>query len=189
MSSDPFNFGPPSGSAPPPQSPPPRGFGRQGFGGQPPQGQPPQGAAPQQQGFGGQSPFGDSGNPLSAPAPTNRPTDVFGSGDPAAAGQPALTIARPPAFLLLIALGVAVVAGVVALLLNNIVVAIICWFLAGPIAIGLVALFVIRDNWARASGAYSSPGWLKPLHIATVALCLLAILAPALRIADWVGHL
>lgn len=122
-------------------------------------------------------------NPLAAPT---RVTPAFGPATPAA---PDLVASKPPAWLLFVAAGVALVAGIVALLLDNPVIAIVCWVLAGPVGIGLIALFVVKDTFARSSGLYAAPGWVKPMHYGAIALCLLCILAPALRIADWVGRL
>lgn len=96
--------------------------------------------------------------------------------------------AKPPVWLLFLAAGLAIAAGVVALIFSNPIIAIVCWVIAGPVAISATALFVIRDTHAR-TGLYSAPGWVKPLHYIAIGLCLICILAPAWRIADWVGHL
>lgn len=196
MSADPFNFGTPSqpppgpGGQPPPGGPP----GGNPFGG-PVQGNPltapsanpaptpsSYGPAPQPQGPG--APFGQAAQP-GQPGQQTQPGSVFGS----TAAPVNLTAAKPPTWLLFLAGGLALAAGVVAILLNIPWVAIVCWFVAGPIAIGLLALFVVKDTFARSSGLYAAPGWVKPLHYIAIGLCLLCILAPALRIADWVGHL
>lgn len=97
--------------------------------------------------------------------------------------------AKPPTWLLFLAAGLALVAGIIALVLANPIVAIVCWLVAGPVAIGLLALFVVRDTFARSSGLYAAPDWVKPMHYVAIGVCLVCILAPALRIADWVGHL
>lgn len=100
-----------------------------------------------------------------------------------------LVAAKPPAWLLFLAAGLALAAGIVALIVGNPIVAIVCWLVAGPVAIGLLALFVVKDTFARSSGLYAAPDWVKPLHYAAIGVSLLCILAPALRLADWVGHL
>ncbi|WP_432558922.1 hypothetical protein [Granulicoccus sp. GXG6511] len=109
-------------------------------------------------------------------------------GTPTAA-HGAFTAAKPPTWLLFLAGGLAVAAGLVAVFFGSPVVAIICWLVAGPVAIGLLALFVMKDTFARSSDLYAAPGWVKPLHTVAIIVCLICILAPALRIADWVGHL
>ncbi|MGJ3509672.1 hypothetical protein [Enemella sp. A6] len=97
--------------------------------------------------------------------------------------------ATPPFPILLVALVLAIAAGVVALLVNQPVVAGICWLVAGPIGIGLIAMYVRKDTYARSAGLYAAPGFVRPLYWLAVVGCLLAILAPAWRIADWVGRL
>lgn len=106
----------------------------------------------------------------------------FGSAGP-------LEISRPPVLLLFVAVAIAVVAAVIAGIFGVWWLAIICWFLAGPVAIGLIALFVTKDNQARTQGVYAAPSWVRPFHVAVSILCVAAVLVPALRIADWVGRL
>lgn len=169
---------------------------------------------PSQQGPWGAPPGGASpaaGSPPAAgPLPTGGPagaSDPFGAQHVAAphgaaphgsapAGLPqvptstdSLAAATPPTWLLFLAGALALVAGIVALIVANPIVAIICWLIAGPVAIGLLAWFVIKDTFARSSGLYAAPGWVKPLHTVAIVVSLICILAPAWRIADWVGHL
>lgn len=179
--SDPFNFGAPAGQGPGNQNP-------LGQGGQP---------APQQSGgrrpAQSSGPFGSGGSDPFAPAPAQQSGDPFareqgtGTASPTP-GSGTIAVARPPAFLLLIAIGLAVVAAVLAGVLALPGVAIGAWVAAGPIAIGLIALFVIRDTWARSGGVYAAPGWVKPLYWVAIVVCLLCILVPAIRIALWVGR-
>lgn len=202
MSADPFNFGTPN--QPPPGSqgqPPASGSGGNPFGGPVP-GNPltapsanpaptpsSYGSAPQSRGSAPQGPFGQApAHPGQQPPPGQQTQQGSVFGGPAAAPVD-LTAAKPPTWLLFLAGGLALAAGIVAILLNIPWVAIVCWFVAGPVAIGLLALFVVKDTFARSSGLYAAPGWVKPLHYIAIGLCLLCILAPALRIADWVGHL
>lgn len=163
MSADPFNFGSPNAFPTPPP------------GGQPPGGQ--------------SNPFGGSvpDNPLSAPTQGQSPRQTMFPGTAASGGE--LVVAKPPTWLLFAAAGLALLAGVVALVQANPVVAIVCWLLAGPVAIGLLALFVVKDTFARSSGLYAAPDWVKPMHYVAICVCLLCILAPALRLAYWVGRL
>lgn len=132
-----------------------------------------------------------------APLPARAPGPVPPAGPFGPPGQPSsrtpaatsLSIATPPAWILFLAAGVALIAGIVAIVWESPLVAIGCWFAAGPAAIGLLAFFVDRDTAARASGLYAAPGWVKPLHYGAIGVCLVAVLAPALRIAEWVGRL
>lgn len=187
MSADPFNFGPPNQfPASQPSAPPGPGGAPSGPAGNP---------------FSGSVPNNPLSAPSASPPPSGPPATPFGAPQPTQPGQnnvfgpattapPAgLTAAKPPTWLLFVAAGLALAAGIVALLLDSPVIAIVCWFVAGPIAIGLLALFVVKDTFARSSGLYAAPGWVKPLHYVAIGLCLVCILAPALRIADWVGHL
>lgn len=195
MSQTPFNFGAPSPSGdggdpfahPAPSGPdpfdtssaPPPG-GQQGPGGPASAPPPPPGQAPASQPtpFGPTGGFGDA-EPDAAAA--------FGQ-DTAASGGP-IEISRPPTYLLFIALAIAIIAAVVAGIFGQPVVAIICWVLAGPIAIGIIALFVTKDNNARGAGVYVAPGWLRAVHIIASVVCVAAVIVPALRIAFWVGRL
>ncbi|OYN92350.1 hypothetical protein [Parenemella sanctibonifatiensis] len=162
---------------------------------------------PQQGGFGSPQGGGFGGGPQGQQGPQpsfandpfagNNGNDPFGgpavSGGGAAAmmstSRPALVAAAPPFWMLLIALGLGLAAGVVALIFGHIAVAFICWALAGPVAIGMIGLYVRGDSKARASGLYASPGFVQPLYWVTVVVCLLCILAPAWRIAEWAGRL
>lgn len=131
-----------------------------------------------------------SSNPFDQPTgfdqEATQPASAFGG---AVATSAPVEISRPPVLLLFIALGIAIVAGVIAAIVGALPVAIICWFLAGPVAIGIIAFYVNKDNDARAKGVYSAPNWVRPLHIAVSVICVLAVVVPALRIADWVGRL
>lgn len=134
-------------------------------------------------------PFGAVAEPF---ATAGSPADPFadaGASTGWSGASSSLVAARPPIVLLVIALVLAVVAGVVSLLLAQPVVAILCWVVAGPIAIGLLAAFVRKDTYARSAGLYAAPGFVRPLYWLAIVGCLLAIWAPAWRIADWVGRL
>lgn len=199
--SDPFNFGAPAGQGPGSQNPLDPARQNQSTQHQQPGQQTGAGnplAGPDQTAPRSSNSFGSSASDPFAPTQPHAATGQ-NSGDPFAreagvstampsAGGGAISVARPPAFLLLIAIGLAVAAAVLAGVLALPGVAIGAWVVAGPIAIGLIALFVIRDTWARSSGVYAAPGWVKPLHWAAIVVCLLCILVPAIRIALWVGR-
>ena len=63
------------------------------------------------------------------------------------------------------------------------------WALAGPVGLTLVAWFVNRDNLARSSGVYLAPSWKGGAYWTSVGLCLVGVIAVAVRIADGVGRL
>lgn len=195
MSQSPFNFGSASGSS---------GGERDPFAQQPTSQVPdPFGTPAPPPGNGGDdatapmpfqnqtNPSGPGGGDATAPQPFQaaggfdaQPDGAFGT-----PGSGSLTLSRPPVFLLFIALAIAVVAAIVAGVFGQPVLAIVCWVLAGPVAIGVLAFFVMRDNAARSVGVYSSPGWVRPFHMVTSVVCFVAVIVPAVRIALWVGRL
>lgn len=131
------------------------------------------------------------------------PSSPYGSGPPpvgpVAAGPPGgvpeFARARrgavgPPVGWLVAALVVAAGAAVVALLLGtDVPVAFLCWVLAGPGAIGLISVFVLRDTRARSLPLYIRPPWIGALYAVAVLAVVAGIGASAWRIADWWGRL
>lgn len=79
--------------------------------------------------------------------------------------------------------------GLAAFLGMTLLPAVIGWALSGPVAIGLLAVFVHTETKRRAMPTYLGYAWVKPLYIATMALAMVAVFASALRIAFWVGRL
>lgn len=133
-----------------------------------------------------------------APEPGDVPTFAFdpgsgdpGSGDPAWAGTAdVLTAARPP-LTWVVAAGVVAAAGLVAALLlgGRIAVSVAAWVLCGPVAIGLLAVFTLRDTAARARPLYTAPSWATTAYWTALGVSLCGVLVTALRIADWAGRL
>lgn len=68
-------------------------------------------------------------------------------------------------------------------------VALVSWVLAGPLAIGLLAVFVTRDARAQTRPVYVRPDWIGALYGVTIVIAAAGILLSAWRIADWVGRL
>lgn len=91
--------------------------------------------------------------------------------------------------LLLAAVILAVAGGSLAWFTGSGLVTIACWVAAGPLAMGLLALFIAKDAQARASGVYSRPAWVDALYWAGIGLSLAAVVGCALRIALWVGRI
>ena len=68
-------------------------------------------------------------------------------------------------------------------------VAVAAWVLAGPVAIGLLAVFVRQDVQQRARPLYDAPSWIRVLYCSTIAAVALGIGVGAWNIALWAGRL
>ena len=113
-----------------------------------------------------------------------------GFGDSEHSTQPlAVALTGPPFGWLAAGVLMAIVGGAVAWLVGSLAVAAAGWLLAGPVGLTLVAWYVNRDNHARVSGVYQAPGWTTLAYAAGVAICVLGVLAAALRVAEGVGRL
>lgn len=99
-----------------------------------------------------------------------------------------VVVHKPPVLILAGSALLMLAAAVGASVSGLVVVAFICWFLAGPVGTGLLALFQNRDSVARSKGVYSREGWVTPAFYASVVLCLAAVTICALRIAMWAGR-
>ena len=62
------------------------------------------------------------------------------------------------------------------------------WLLAGPIAIGVVALFSSKDTMRRTSAVYLRPGWIMGAYVAVMVLVAAGVLVGAFGFAIWVGR-
>ena len=131
------------------------------------------------------------------------PSNPFASGDafagPAAGGTPRvgdssfgvggeLDIARPPVALLAVAAVLATIGIALALLGWASWLAIIGWAFAGPISIGVLALFVARDTSRRALPTYLRPDGIGLLYAGVATLVVAGIAVSAFGFALWVGH-
>ncbi len=65
-------------------------------------------------------------------------------------------------------------------------VAAVSWLLAGPVAVLVLGEFVKRDERQRARASYEGP-WVRPATIAVGVVALLAVVASAYVIANWVA--
>lgn len=63
------------------------------------------------------------------------------------------------------------------------------WVLGGPVAIGLLAVFVHTESRRHAMPTSVDYGWVRPCYAAAVALALVAVVVSAVRIALWAGRL
>jgi hypothetical protein len=97
-------------------------------------------------------------------------------------GSPSLPLALVPIVVSLVAAVVATLFG------DQIAVTGISWFVAGPVAILLLALYVRHDIGQRARPGYSQPPWAKMLNLTAMGMILLAVGVTAYHIADWAGQ-
>jgi hypothetical protein len=182
---DPPGYGPsPGGGAwgPPGGSPPTGPF--------PPGGSNPGGSHPVGSQLGGYDPGGPAGYDPGGYAPggyppnwSPEPVNSEGFGD-------AELIGRPPFVWLVAALVLGLVAAVVAWVFGaSMWVALAMWVLAGPIAIGLLAVFTQQDVQQRAKPIYDAPSWIPVLYWSAVAAAVVGIGVSAWSIADWAGRL
>jgi hypothetical protein len=137
-----------------------------------------------------------SGDAFGAPPVALDPTsdrDTFGQLTAGPTGTAALTTAGPPLVWFAVALGLAVVgvalAGLSALSGPMIASAVGGWLLAGPLAIGALAVFSRVDTRRRTEAIYSAPTWTSTFYWVVLAVCLLGIAVGAWQIALWAGTL
>jgi hypothetical protein len=115
--------------------------------------------------------------------------DAFGQ--PTSAGM--LATAGPPlkwfAVTLLLAVAGAVLAVISAASGGGILVpALAGWLLAGPLAIGALAVYTRVDTRRRSESIYSAPRWTATLYWAVLVVCLVGIALGAWQIALWAGR-
>lgn len=116
-----------------------------------------------------------------------RQQHVFG-GNP----QPADTIVlgRPPVVWLAVAGVVALVGAVLAIVAGgSAAFAVVAWLLAGPAAIGVLAVYTVLDTQQRALPVYAQPTWTRAAYGGVLAVAAVGILISAWFIADWIGRL
>lgn len=119
--------------------------------------------------------------------------DAFGQLTASSAGVGALTTAGPPLVWFAVALALALagvaLAGASALGGPMIAAAVGGWLLAGPLAIGALAVFSRVDTRRRTEAIYSAPTWTSTLYWVVLAVCLVGIAVGAWQIALWAGTL
>jgi len=125
----------------------------------------------------------DFGSPVSAPA--------MNAGSYLADEPPAAKIvfSKPPAWMFWVGAAVSVVGAVLAWVLTSLTLAVVGWFLAGPIGMLLVIWFKNRDTVARTKGVYQAPKWLSAAYWVCVGVCLVAVVMAAVRVAIGMGRL
>ena len=115
--------------------------------------------------------------------------DAFGQ----ATSAGILATAGPPLKWCTVALLLAV-AGVVLAVISAasggsvLVTALAGWLLAGPLAIGALAVYTRVDTRRRSESIYSTPRWGAMLYWAVLVVCLVGIALGAWQIALWAGR-
>jgi hypothetical protein len=129
---------------------------------------------------GGGAPSGASATPsFGAPA---GPSFVA---PPPAGGAPS-----SPVGWLFAGVALAVAAGSAAALFSTVpLITLAAWFVAGPVAISLFAVFTYRDTAFRTDALYSVAAWVTWLYRLGLIVVFAAIITSALAIALWVGRL
>jgi hypothetical protein len=62
------------------------------------------------------------------------------------------------------------------------------WLLAGPLAIGALAVYTRVDTRRRSESIYSAPRWAATLYWAVLVVCVVGIALGAWQIALWAGR-
>lgn len=139
------------------------------------------------------TPFSAQGSAAGSPfagGPAAAQNDLFGTAGALGAAPARLEHVSAPTAWLFAAIGLALVSGIVASILGGIpAVAIACWALAGPVAIGLFAVYLMNDVKARAHLTYSPPTWGPALYGVGLTVTFIAVIIASLQIAFWVGRL
>lgn len=101
-------------------------------------------------------------------------------------------VAGPPLRLVAMAAAVAVtgivLGAVVVTARTPITLAFAGWLLAGPVAIGGLAVFTHIDTRRRSHSVYSAPTWLTTAYWLVVAICGIGVGIGAWQIALWAGR-
>lgn len=157
-------------------------------GGYPGSGATPSGGYPGHGGYPGQS-----GHPVPAPAPGGRrqggwpPSPAPESPEPP---SPALPVAAQPPVVVLVAALVLALAGIgVTAATWGVPLTLLGWFLAGPLAIGVITLYSMIDTARRAAPLYGGAAWTRPAQIVVTVLIVAGVLLSSVSIAMWVGRI
>ncbi|MGY4654452.1 hypothetical protein [Mycobacterium sp. URHB0021] len=131
-------------------------------------------------------------DPFAADSPPGpaKPLEVFGATTAAAASPGGnLTVARPPLALFGLAITLAGAGAAVAGGWGGApAAASVGWLLAGPFAIGILAVYTVVDTSRRTSAVYSAPSWTKAAYWTVVAVCMAGIAIAAWHLALWAGR-
>ncbi|WP_354523923.1 hypothetical protein [Mycolicibacterium sp. 624] len=100
-----------------------------------------------------------------------------------------LTVARPPLALFGLAIALATAGAVIAGVWGDALAAAgVGWLLAGPLAIGLLAIYTLVDTRRRTNAVYSAPSWTGAAYWTAVTVCMAGIAISAWYLALWAGR-
>lgn len=129
-----------------------------------------------------------SSSSFNAPAASgfDAPADDWQAGAAPASGS----LPTPPVIWLFAAIAVGLAAAVVSALFGSAILAAgLAWFAAGPVAIGLLGLFILRDTKESAKPFYARPSSTTLFYYGALAAAFVGIIVSALQIANWAGRL
>ena len=153
--------------------------------------------APQQPGpqaggpFGGpaQNPFGGPApGPGQAPRGANQPGPFGAPGAPSGSSGESLEPVGPPLGILAAAALLAVAGIVVGAVFWGASLSSLGWLLAGPLAIGVLALFTARDTARRTAAVYLRPDWITMAYAVVIVLIAAGVIVGSVGFAMWIGH-
>ena len=99
-------------------------------------------------------------------------------------------VVRTPVIWLALAILLGAAGAVLALLLGGTIeLAVTAWVLAGPLAIGLLAVHSLRDTALRTRLGYDRRAGAGALYLASIVVAAIGIGISAWRIAEWAGRL
>lgn len=141
----------------------------------------------------GRAPSSWSAQGFDAYSPADLPPTAASpsSGEFRADQASAVVVTGRPPVVWLVASAIAVLAGVVLGIVGGSsgVVAIAAWLLAGPVGIGLLAVFTLHDTGQRAMPVYQGGSWSRTAYWVILACAGVGISLGAWHIADWIGRL
>lgn len=111
----------------------------------------------------------------------HRPSGGWDSGDSSTVPN---GISSPPLVWLFAAFGVVVVSAILWVLNDSIPLGVVGWLLAGPLAVGLWAMFLIQDNRRRVAAWYAPSSLTVPLRVALLFLAFAMVALHAYHVAD-----
>jgi hypothetical protein len=111
------------------------------------------------------------------------------SADSGDGGSAQVKFTKPPFAWLAAGAGLSIAGGLLAWLGNSLPLAVGGWFLAGPLGLTLLAWFLNRDSRAKVGGVYLAPSWTLQVYVASVVVCLVAVVLAAIRVSLGVGRL
>ena len=158
---------------------------------------PPSGPAPSQGGDGFSTGFDPWANQPKTQPRSRHAGEFMQSGAQDAFGQATsggmLATAGPPLKWFAVTLLLAVAGAVLAILSaasggGVLVPALAGWLLAGPLAIGALAVYTRVDTRRRSESIYSAPRWTASLYWVVLVVCLVGIALGAWQIALWAGR-